>query len=56
MTDLKPIVRKPSLPEMMQSTLKEGWIFEKPIEKIIIIGSVVWTVFSIIKYAISFFL
>jgi len=36
--------------QIVQAMRTQNWIFEKPIEKMIVAGSVLWTVFSILKF------
>lgn len=57
MTELTPLAkRKKTTAELMHSLKTEGWIFEKPIEKIVVVVCILWSVFSVVKFAFSLFI
>lgn len=53
LTQLRPLGKKQSLPDLMMAIKTQAWIFEKPTEKLIIFGCFAWTVYSIFKFLIT---
>ena len=54
MDELRPIGQRTTLAETMIAVKTQNWIFEKPIEKIILALCVGWAGFSIVKFVWGF--